>query len=194
VAVNKRETLISAAAQVIHERGVEGTTLSLAAQAADIPVGNVFYYFKSKAALVDAVVEYRIAELTEAMRSLDRHVAPVDKLCGFLELFLQSADRIAQLGCPYGALAGELELNAAGAHQRVQQLFAVQLDFLETQFQAMQLHDARVRAVELLCAVQGACRVAHTFHDADLFRSRLRALSDAVRQSEARSSLFSTKQ
>ncbi len=185
--MNKRETLIGAAAQVIHERGVEATTLALTAQAANIPLGNVFYYFKSKAALVDAVVEYRIAELTAAIDALDTHDAPTDKLCRFLDLFMLSAEGIVRLGCPYGALAGELELNAAGTHQRVQQLFAVQLVFLETQFRAMQLGDAKARAVELLCAVQGACRVAHAFHDVDLFRSRLRALGEDVRQAQARS-------
>ena len=50
----KRERLAEAAAQVFHEQGVEKTTLTDIARAADVPVGNVYYYFKTKDELVGA--------------------------------------------------------------------------------------------------------------------------------------------
>ena len=47
--LGKRERLIAAAAQRIYEQGVEKTTLADIAAAAGVPLGNVYYYFKTKA-------------------------------------------------------------------------------------------------------------------------------------------------
>ena len=54
----KRERLVAAARQVLYERGVEKSALADIAAAADVPLGNVYYYFKTKDALVSAVIEH----------------------------------------------------------------------------------------------------------------------------------------
>ena len=53
----KRERLVAAARRVLYEEGVEKSTLADIAAAADVPLGNVYYYFKTKDALVSAVIE-----------------------------------------------------------------------------------------------------------------------------------------
>ena len=53
----KRERLIAAAAELLHQQGVERTTLADIAKAADVPVGNVYYYFKTKDDVIAAVIE-----------------------------------------------------------------------------------------------------------------------------------------
>ncbi len=53
----KRSRLVAAARKTVHERGVEQTTLALVAAAADVPVGNVYYYFKTKDELLGAVID-----------------------------------------------------------------------------------------------------------------------------------------
>jgi AcrR family transcriptional regulator len=55
-AAGKRERLTTAAATVLHEQGVEKTTLADIARAADVPIGNVYYYFKTKDELVEAAI------------------------------------------------------------------------------------------------------------------------------------------
>ena len=55
-AADKRRRLKAAAAQVLHERGVERTTLADIARVAEVPVGNVYYYFKTKDELVQAAL------------------------------------------------------------------------------------------------------------------------------------------
>jgi TetR/AcrR family transcriptional repressor of nem operon len=42
----KRERLVAAATKMLHEQGVEKTTLADTAAAA-VPLGNVYYYFKT---------------------------------------------------------------------------------------------------------------------------------------------------
>jgi TetR/AcrR family transcriptional repressor of nem operon len=52
----KRERLIDGALQTLHAQGVESTTLADIAKAAEVPVGNVYYYFKTKDDLVEAAI------------------------------------------------------------------------------------------------------------------------------------------
>jgi TetR/AcrR family transcriptional repressor of nem operon len=47
----KRERLLGAAADLLYRQGVEKTTLADIAQAADVALGNIYYYFKTKDAM-----------------------------------------------------------------------------------------------------------------------------------------------
>src|ERR1700739_2362726 len=58
----KRQRLIAAASQLLHQHGVEKTTLADIAQAADVPVGNVYYYFKTKDDIITAVIEAHVQQ------------------------------------------------------------------------------------------------------------------------------------
>ncbi len=53
----KRERLVAAAIQLLHQQGIERTTLADIAKAADVPAGNVYYYFKTKDEVIAAVIE-----------------------------------------------------------------------------------------------------------------------------------------
>jgi AcrR family transcriptional regulator len=44
---SRRDRLVRAASQVIHRQGYGRTTLADIAQAADVALGSVYYYFKS---------------------------------------------------------------------------------------------------------------------------------------------------
>ncbi|MFD0574551.1 TetR/AcrR family transcriptional regulator [Kitasatospora gansuensis] len=72
----KRERLAAAAAQVLHEKGVEQTTLADIARAADVPVGNVYYYFKTKNELVEAAIDAHLQGLRAAIEVLDALPTP----------------------------------------------------------------------------------------------------------------------
>lgn len=52
-----RERLARAAATLFHQRGVRKTTLADIAQAAAVPLGNVYYHFRTKDALIEAVTD-----------------------------------------------------------------------------------------------------------------------------------------
>jgi TetR/AcrR family transcriptional repressor of nem operon len=67
----KRERLIAAAAETFYAAGVEKTTLADIAAAAGIPLGNVYYYFKTKDALVQAVVEAHLTEASTMLAAID---------------------------------------------------------------------------------------------------------------------------
>jgi AcrR family transcriptional regulator len=52
----KRDRLVAGARDTIHRQGVEATTIADIAEASDVPVGNVYYYFKSQDELVAAAI------------------------------------------------------------------------------------------------------------------------------------------
>ena len=62
----KRDRLITGARETIHRQGFAATTIADIAEASDVPVGNVYYYFKSKdelvAAAIDGLLEVTISE------------------------------------------------------------------------------------------------------------------------------------
>ncbi|MCK5749515.1 MAG: TetR/AcrR family transcriptional regulator, partial [Oricola sp.] len=53
----KREALVQAAAELFWTRGYEASSLADIASAARVPLGNVYYYFKTKSDLAGAVAD-----------------------------------------------------------------------------------------------------------------------------------------
>jgi AcrR family transcriptional regulator len=77
----KGERLIAAACKLMYRQGVERTTLADIAQAADVPLGNVYYYFKTKDDVVAAVVQAHVQQIETATAALDRrHRSPKARL------------------------------------------------------------------------------------------------------------------
>jgi AcrR family transcriptional regulator len=77
----KRERLIAAACDLFYRQGIAGTTLAHIAEAAEVPLGNMYYYFKTKDDIVAAVVEARTEEIRSATAALQRrHGSPKARL------------------------------------------------------------------------------------------------------------------
>src|SRR5436309_4504860 len=104
----KRERLIAAARTLIHEQGVHPTTLAEVAQHADVPPGNVYYYFKAKEDLVRAVVDDYVSQADSMLAELDRLRSPASRLKGLTRGWLDVADTVAEHSCPVGSLCADL--------------------------------------------------------------------------------------
>src|SRR5256714_9507996 len=104
----KRERLVAGARRVIHQQGVEKTTLADIAQAADVPVGNVYYYFKTKDELVQAAIDAQAQDIETALASFDRHRSPKARLKAFVKLLTAQREVAARYGCPHGTLGSKL--------------------------------------------------------------------------------------
>lgn len=63
------ETLIEATARVIAQRGLDGTTTPNIAEAAGVSVGSLYQYFDGKEALVAALLEKMVGDLTQILDS-----------------------------------------------------------------------------------------------------------------------------
>jgi TetR/AcrR family transcriptional regulator, transcriptional repressor for nem operon len=172
----KRERLIAAARTLIHEQGVHATTLAEVAQRADVPPGNVYYYFKTKEDLVRAVVDDYIEQAESMLAELDRLRSPAARLKGLTRGWLDVADTVAEHGCPVGGLCAELNrcdgpLGRAGA-----EILGRITDWAEVQFRQLGRRDARDLAMALLSGIQGSALLANTFHDAMIMSRQARYL------------------
>src|SRR6266851_10371358 len=76
----KRARLVASALDLLYRQGVARTTLADVAEAADVPIGNVYYYFKTKDALVEAVIDAHADSLRAMFASFERHHDPRARL------------------------------------------------------------------------------------------------------------------
>jgi AcrR family transcriptional regulator len=176
---DKRVELVRAATSLLHAQGFHRTTLAGVAERAKVPVGNVYYYFKTKEALAEAVIASHEAALRERFASwAAAHHDPKLRLRCLVRAPLDAADSIIQFGCPHGSLCQELEklgpdapLAKAGAR-----LLAAYIGWANEQFRALGCtpRESRALAADLVAAVQGTMLVAHTMRSRDLLKHQLR--------------------
>ncbi|GAB3987615.1 TetR/AcrR family transcriptional regulator [Actinoallomurus acanthiterrae] len=166
---DKRRRLTAAAAQVLHRQGVERTTIADIAKTADVPVGNVYYYFKTKDELVQAALSEHEGNLGELTAELDKLPDPLDRLKALVGAWVSQRDLAARYGCPTGTLAAELDKRADGTLDReVGRVIRVLLDWAEHQFRALGLLDPGDLAVTLVAAYQGMSLLANALRDPDI--------------------------
>src|SRR5579859_2064882 len=154
-AAGKRERLVAAACQVLWEQGVERTTLADIALAAGVPVGNVYYYFKTKDQLVEAAITAYGGELQAMLSALDRRRTPQARLKGLVRALMEQAELVARYGCPFGTLSCELDKRADGLDRTAAEVLGIMVDWTERQFGAMDRADARDLAIALISSYQG---------------------------------------
>jgi AcrR family transcriptional regulator len=153
---DKRERLVAAACELVYRQGVERTTLADIAQMADVRLGNVYYYFKTKDDIVAAVVQARVDQLESTFAMLERgHRSPQARLKALLGVVAEQGSSIARLGCAYGTLCSELIKRSEGPEPRAARLMQVLLGWVEQQFRSMGRRDARDLALEFVAAHQG---------------------------------------
>lgn len=172
---SKRERLVDAAGRLFHEQGVERTTLADIAAAADVPLGNVYYYFKAKDDIVDAVVAARLAALDAVFAALEQaHRTPGTRLKALFGELAGQAEQIAQYGCPLGTLCTELGKRAPGSDHHAAQLMEAPIAWAEQQFRMVGAANPRALAVQLIAAYQGAAVLTHALGAPELMTREAR--------------------
>ena len=172
----KRERLVAGARDVIHQQGVEKTTIADIAQAADVPVGNVYYYFKTKDELVAAAIDSRAREVRALLESLKRGRSPKARLRALVRELMAQRELTARYGCPLGSLCSELDKRTDGLDSTCAQLLELPIDWAEQQFRSMGRRDARDLAVALIASYQGIALLTNTFRDPELMNREGRRL------------------
>ncbi|MGW0483096.1 TetR/AcrR family transcriptional regulator [Nonomuraea sp. NPDC003214] len=189
----KRQRLMAAAARVVHEQGAERTTIADIARAADVPVGNVYYYFKTKDELVAAALSEHARRLQELTGELDRLPDPRARLTGLIEAWVSQSDVAARYGCPTGTLAVELDKrDEGGLDAEAGRVIRLLLDWAERQFRELGLPDPGGLALTLVGAYQGMSLLANALRDPGVMTSqgaRLTAWLTALPDGQELSSL-----
>ena len=172
----KRQRLVEGARHVVYQQGLERTTLAEVAQVADVPLGNVYYYFKTKDDLVDAAIDAHVREIEAMLASLERHRTPRTRLKALVRAFIEQRHLAAERGCPHGSLCQELDKSDGDLQEAARQLVALPIAWAQEQFRLMGRRDARDLGVALISAYQGASLLTNTFHDPELMVREARRL------------------
>ncbi|HEV7133316.1 MAG TPA: TetR/AcrR family transcriptional regulator [Gaiellaceae bacterium] len=173
---DKRQRLVDSATALIHEQGVHRTTLAAVAERGDVPLGNVYYYFKSKEELVRAVLEGYQDEADALIARFERHRSPQARLKALVQQWSDMREIVARYGCPMGTLCAELDKLDGGADREAAAVMARIIDWAEDQFRQLGRRDARDLAVALFSGIQGAALLSSTFRDPDILSRQGRHL------------------
>src|ERR1700686_3978830 len=167
--LDKRTRLIETGMNRAYQRGFREASLADIAEAAHVPVGNVYYYFKTKEELGEAVVERRLAEFRAFREELDRLSSRKERLFAFVESIHRNRERLARGGCPLGGLCTELQKEGGALAKKSAALYTEPMAWLEKQFRgAGHEKDSRELAVHLFSAFQGMAAVALGTNDREV--------------------------
>lgn len=165
---DKRARLVEAADKLFFEQGVNITTLANIAALADVPLGNVYYYFKSKESIILAVIEKR-------RQTIQSHFAAWGTLPnkGRLKSFIQHQATQSAITVSFGDWLGGMcqELCKQGGEiaEAASCLLKDVFNWCEVQFKEMGKGEkAHSLALSLLSGLQGVSLLTLTFKDANV--------------------------
>jgi AcrR family transcriptional regulator len=180
--MSPRMRLPHAAEAITYRRGFGKTALADIAKAAEVPPGNVYYYFKTKNQIANAIIDLKMARFKKLLEQFNRASSPKDRLCAFVDTKIEKRGSLAHSGCPVGTLCSELHKHGGPIAEKSTSLFAEALDWMEAQFQLIGMgEDSRDLAVHLLSSTQGISLLAHTFHDPRLIEIEAERLKQWIR-------------
>ncbi len=181
IQADKRARLIETAMKLAYKHGFRETSLADIAEAARVPIGNVYYYFKTKEELGEAVVERRLAEFRAFREELDRLSSPKERLFAFVARIQSNREQLARGGCPLGGLCTELHKEGGPLAKKSAALFNEPMRWLEEQFRALgHENNSRELAVHFFSAFQGMAAVALGANDQEVVVMETKRLKDWI--------------
>ena len=181
---NKRFRLLEAANKLVHAHGFNQTTLADIAQEAAVPVGNVYYYFKTKEDIGHALIEHRANFYRGLIAAWDKLPDPKRRIHALIGEVEGQREALASSGCPIGSLCQELHKDGGVLAEKAASLMAAILGWTEQQFRELgKGKESADLALHLVTVLQGASLLTHTFNQPDLLlreTARLREWVNAL--------------
>ncbi len=174
----KRERLIEAAKEQFYQNGIARTTLADIAQRAQVPLGNVYYHFRTKDALIEAVIQAHLEELQSAFACWDLLPDPRQRLVTLLHAERENGSMLARYGCPQGSLCQEIDKEEGQLPITAAQLLQAYLDWVGKQFRLLgkNVQEAWDLALDFVASLQGTLLLAACFRSPAVLEQRLRRL------------------
>ena len=126
MASDTRERVVDAARQLFWEQGYQGTSLAPIAEASGANPGSVYYFFRTKAEILDAVLEHYEQQLGAWLLDpvFERTDDPVERVLGVIGTYRSFLLETGfTLGCPVGGLALEIDDSLPEARGRIAGIF-----------------------------------------------------------------------
>ncbi|GAA2912972.1 TetR/AcrR family transcriptional regulator [Streptomyces erythrogriseus] len=185
-----RDRIVAAAAAVMYEQGVAGTsTEDILAAAQVTSPSQLYHYFADKKSLVQAVIEYQTEHVLGFQRPLLQRLDSFEALEAWRDAIVQAQHaRRCKGGCPIGSLAAELSDADPQARTRLAAGYAQWEGAIRDGLVSMQERgeldeeaDADDLSLALLTALQGGLLMTQTRRDTVALEAVLNAMIDRIR-------------
>jgi TetR/AcrR family transcriptional regulator, transcriptional repressor for nem operon len=181
-ATDKRSRIVDTAARLVHEQSFARTSLADIARESGVPLGNLYYYFKTKDAIGEALIEKMWAAHDATRTTWDADLEPRERIEAFIQATIDRRETVARYGCSFGTLCAELHKEPGPLAERAVTLFDGFLKWLEAQFRLLgKGAESRDLAFHLVSALQGASLLANTFHNTRQIARECNRLKEWVR-------------
>lgn len=173
-----RDKLVQAAKELFHQQGTHRTSIAQVAERAGIPTGNVYYHFRTRDSLVDAVAHAHADDIARALAHYERAPDPLARLQAMVRTGHQYRDELSTYGCPYAGLCQDMAKGDVVFDTRDRQLLGAYVAWTAEQFQLLGYDDATAAdlAHDLIAGIQGAYLLTYTLHDPALLVRQLARL------------------
>ena len=189
-----RDRIVAAAATLMHERGVAGTSTEDVQLAAGVSASQVYHYFGDKRSLTRAVIEYWSNAILGAQEPALVHLDDVDALRGWADAIVavQRANGFRG-GCPLGSLASELadgddaaRDDLAAGYQRWRDAIRAGLVDMKERGDLVESADPDQLATALLTTLQGGLLLTKTLRNSEALETSLNTMIDHIASFVAR--------
>ena len=177
---DKRERLISAADTLIHRQGFHRTTLAHIAEEAKVPLGNVYYYFKTKEDICNAVIAERKQELSHMLKNCCRRREPKEALVNLIKVMISHRKELAEAGCPLGGLCQELDGEISGLMDSADSCMKFLVDWATEQFRLIGMKQAGELGFEFVARIEGVILLGNILSDPRKLEEQLKAVADWI--------------
>lgn len=169
-AIENKGAIVAAAEKLFRERGVAAVGLAELTKAAGLTQGGFYNHFKSKDALVAAVMERAMeggADLLTGGLEASKEEA-VDPIKRHVEWYL-SPDHMADVeaGCPLTAFAGDVRRLGEEARQSYAHGLAWNVDQLANVIEGENPQEKRKKAIAVFSQMVGALMLSRAVAEAD---------------------------
>jgi AcrR family transcriptional regulator len=167
-----RQRIVEAANRLFYHQGYNQTSFSDVVEAANVPRGNIYYYFKAKDEILEAAIRYRTERISQMLEHWSgSYRTPIERLQRFIDILSDSADAIMRYGCPMGTLNTELGKGQPELQEQAENLFKVFESWLTDQFAELGYAGrAHELALRLMSHGQGISVMAHIHNDPGFLR------------------------
>ena len=142
-----------------------------------MPTGNVYYHFRTKDALVEAVIDKRTQELKALFAEADVNEEPLARLKAIIRDGRENAETRTAYGCPYASLLDDLSRLGSKHAPKTGNFIRLYVDYARRQFEAVGKGDeAEDLALEFISRIQGAYVLGRSFYSSDMLVRQLERL------------------
>jgi TetR/AcrR family transcriptional regulator, transcriptional repressor for nem operon len=179
----KRDRLVEAAKTLFTQHGVARTSLADIAEEAQVPLGNVYYHFRTKESLEEAVIQAHVRDVQMLLAQCGRFPDPRQRLLAFLVAERETEPMFVRFGCPYGSLSQELNKEENALASAAAGLFHVYLDWVQTQFRQLGKAEPEAEdlAIDLIASLQGAFLLTNCFRAGEPLQRVMHRLEKEIR-------------